>query len=111
MALKLGTIRMRARANGGITLIQALINYKIVTGLVRDKQTKQFAVKKPQRFVKTVTVALNGKQIFAANLSIGSSNDPFIAVKVKDGKEGDKVTVRWEDNQGDWDELSSPIGA
>lgn len=104
-------LRMRARAIGGVTLIHALIDYKIDTGLVRNKQTKQFEVKELQRFVKTVSVALNGKQIFAANLSIASSNDPFIAVKVKDGKEGDKLTVRWEDNQGDWGELRSPFGA
>lgn len=111
MARKLGTIRMRARTKGGITKILALVNYKIATGLVRDKLTMQFVVKKPQSFVKTVSVSLNGKQIFTGHLSIGSSNDPFLALKVKGGKDGDKVTVRWEDNHGNWDELTRPIGA
>lgn len=111
MARKQGTIRMRARAADGVTKILVLIRYKIATGLVRDKKTKAFDVKKPQSFVKTVTVSLNDKQIFAGNLSIGSSNDPFLALKAKGGKKGDTVKVRWEDNHGDWDELAQPISA
>lgn len=111
MARKQGSIRMRARTQGGVTKILTLIDYKIATGLVRNKQTKKFEVKKPQRFVKTVTVSLDGKPIFTGHLSIGSSNDPFLALKVKGGKKGDKVTVHWEDNKGDWDELTQPIGA
>ena len=111
MARKQGSIRMRARASGGVTKILVLVHYEIATGLVRDKTTKQFEVKKPQSFVKTVTVWLDGKQIFAGNLSIGSSNDPFFALKAKGGKSGDTVKVRWEDNHGDWDELTQPVQA
>jgi len=111
MERKQGSIRMRARASAGVTKIETLIEYKIVTGMVKDKLTGQFEVKKPQRFVKTITVSLNGKQIFAGDLSIGSSNDPFLALKVKGGKDGDMVKVHWEDNQGNWDELSRAVGA
>lgn len=111
MARKHGTIRMRAMATAGITKVEALVQYKIVTGLVRDKVTKQFEVRKPQRFVKTISVALSGKEVFTGDLSIGISDDPFFAVKVEGGKNGEMVTVRWEDNVGNWDELSRPIGA
>jgi sulfur-oxidizing protein SoxZ len=111
MARKKDTIRMRARTSGGATEILALIHYKIVSGLVRNKETKQFELKKPQRFVKTVTVSLNDKAVFTGNLSIGSSDDPFLGLKVKGGKDGDMVKVHWEDNQGDWDEISQPIKA
>lgn len=110
MARKHGTIRMRAQTQDGVTKILALINYKIATGLVRDKLTSAFEVKKPQHFVKTVTVSLNGKKVFTANLSIGSSDDPFLACKVKGGKHGDMVKVHWEDNDGNWDERSQAIG-
>lgn len=111
MSRKHGTIRMRAVATAGVTKIEALITYKIVTGLVRDKLTSQFEVRKPQRFVKTIGVSLNGRRIYTGNLSIGASDDPFFALKVKGGKNGDMVQVRWEDNVGNWDELSRPIGA
>lgn len=111
MARKQGTIRMRAREQGGVTKILTLINYKIVTGLVRNKETKQFDVEKPQRFVKTITVSLNDRPVFTGNLSIGSSSDPFLALKVKGAKNGDTVKVHWVDNNGDWDELSQAIGA
>lgn len=109
MAEKTGTIRMRARARNGVTEIQILINYKIATGLVLDKATKEFAVKKPQQFIKTVNVWLAGKPVLAGNLSIGASDDPYLAFKVKGGKPGDMVKVRWDDNGGNWDEIAIPI--
>ncbi len=111
MARKKGTIRMRARAKGGVTEIELLINYKIETGLVLNKETKELEVKKPQHFVKTVTVSLNGKPVVVSNLGIASSDDPYLAFKVKGGKAGDMVKVRWKDNGGDWDELARPVGA
>lgn len=111
MSRKHGTIRMRATSTAGVAKVEALITYKIVTGLVRDKLTSQFEVKKPQRFIKFIGVFVNGKQIFTGDLSIGVSDDPFFAMKVKGGKPGDMVKVRWEDNIGDWDELSRPIVA
>jgi sulfur-oxidizing protein SoxZ len=109
MPQKKGTIRMRARASGGVTTIQILINYKVDTGLVRDAKTNRLEVKKPQHFVKTVAVSLNDKPVMECNLSVGSSDDPFLSLKVKGGKPGDTVHVRWDDNGGDWDEFAQPI--
>jgi sulfur-oxidizing protein SoxZ len=111
MTRKHGTIRMRARVDGAVTKIEMLINYKIATGLVLNLKTRVLEVKKPQKFVKIVTVSLNGKPVVMSNLSIGSSDDPFLAFKVKGGKAGDTIKVRWEDNLGNWDELSQPVGA
>jgi hypothetical protein len=109
MAQRHGTIRMRARADAGVTTIQLLINYEVATGLVLNKQTNRFEVKAPQHFLKTVRVSLAGKPVVVSNLSIGSSDDPFLSFKVKDGKPGDTVHVRWDDNGGDWDELAQPV--
>jgi sulfur-oxidizing protein SoxZ len=109
MPRRTGTIRMRARASGGVTTIQILINYKVDTGLVLDAKTNRLEVKKPQHFIKTVTVALNDKPVVVGALSVGSSDDPFLSLKVKGGKPGDVVHVRWDDNGDDWDEFAQPV--
>lgn len=111
MTRKHGTIRMRAHSAEGETKIELLINYKIETGLVLNLRTKALEVKKPQKFIKTVTVSMNDTPVAVGYLGISSSDDPFLAFKCKGGKAGDTVTVQWADNLGNWDELTGSVSA
>jgi sulfur-oxidizing protein SoxZ len=52
-------------------------------------------------FIQTITAQLNGKTVFAADISQAVSRNPVFAFKVKGVKAGDKLTITWLDNTGD----------
>jgi sulfur-oxidizing protein SoxZ len=55
----------------------------------------------PLHFIQTITAQLNGKPVFAADVSQAISRNPVFAFKVKGAKAGDKITITWTDNKGD----------
>jgi sulfur-oxidizing protein SoxZ len=55
----------------------------------------------PPHFIQNVLVTLNGKTVFDAQWSQAVSRDPFLGLRVRGAKAGDKVSVTWTDNRGD----------
>jgi sulfur-oxidizing protein SoxZ len=65
----------------------------------------------PLHFIQTITAQLNGKTVFAADVSQAVSRNPVFAFKVKGAKAGDKLTIIWTDNKGDKRTDEVAIGA
>ena len=55
----------------------------------------------PVHFIQSVIVAHNGRTVLDAQWSQAVSRDPFLGLRVKGAKVGDKLTVTWVDNRGD----------
>src|SRR3954469_15940134 len=55
----------------------------------------------PVHFIQSVLVTLNDKTVLDAQWSQGISRDPFLGLRVKGAKAGDKIAVTWTDNKGD----------
>jgi sulfur-oxidizing protein SoxZ len=55
----------------------------------------------PVHFIQSVVVTHNGKTVLDAQWSQAVSRDPFLGLRVKGAKAGDKITVTWTDNKGD----------
>lgn len=89
--------RMKTRTHHGVTEVLILINHPMDTGLIRSPLTHKII---PAHFIKTLTISLNHTPALIADMSIGVSKDPLIAVKLKDAQSGDLVTVNWIDNEG-----------
>ena len=89
-------IAMRVRAGNGE--IKILMTHPSENGLRKDAKTGQMV---PAHFIKNVNVAVNGKTVLDGQWGGGVSKDPYLSLKVKGMKAGDKIAVNAEDNKGD----------
>ena len=90
-------MKIRANVVGDSTEVKVLMSHEMETGQRKDAQGKTI----PAWFIQNVTVAHNGKIVLDAQWSQAVSRDPFLGLRVKGAKVGDKITVTWTDNHGD----------
>ena len=90
-------MKIRAAAKDGITEIKVLMNHEMETGFRKDAA----GVVIPAWFITEVTAQLNGKTVMQAQWGPSVSKNPYVAIKVKGGQTGDKVTLTWIDTKGD----------
>ena len=88
---------MRAMLGAGFTDVRVLMGHPMETGQRKDASGKLV----PLHFIQSITAQLNGKTVFAADISQAVSRNPVFAFKVKGAKAGDKLSVTWQDNTGE----------
>lgn len=89
-------MRIRATLQGDTADVRILMRHPMETG---TRKTASGVV--PLHFIQSVIVQHNGKTVMDAQWSQAISRDPFLGVRVKGAKVGDKITVTWTDNKGD----------
>lgn len=89
-------MKIRATLQGDVADVRVLMAHPMETG-----QRKAEGKVVPPHFIQTITAQLNGKTVFAADISQAVSRNPVFAFKVKGAKAGDKLSITWQDNKGD----------
>ena len=102
----MSSIKMRAKASGGVTTIKALISHPMETGTRKDKKTGQ---KIPAHFIQEVVCKHGDKTVMTAQWGAAISKNPYLSFKFKGGNAGDTVTLSWTDNKGNSDSAESAI--
>lgn len=100
--------KIRAVAQGDVIDLKVLMNHPMETGDRKDPKTGQ---KVPRHFIQNVTVTLNGKVVLDAQMSQAISKNPFLELKIKGGKAGDKIAITWVDNTGDKNTTEGTVAA
>jgi sulfur-oxidizing protein SoxZ len=90
-------MKIRATLQGDVADVRVLMAHPMETGQRKDAAGKIV----PLHFIQTITAQLNGKTVFNADVSQAVSRNPVFAFKVKGAKAGDKLSITWQDNQGD----------
>jgi sulfur-oxidizing protein SoxZ len=90
-------MKIRATLQGDVADVRVLMAHPMETGLRKDAAGKMV----PLHFIQTITAQLNGKTVFSADVSQAVSRNPVFAFKVKGAKAGDRLSITWQDNQGD----------
>ena len=90
-------MKIRATLQGDVADVRVLMAHPMETGQRKDAAGKLV----PLHFIQTITAQLNGKTVFAADVSQAVSRNPVFAFKVKGAKAGDKLSITWQDNTGD----------
>lgn len=90
-------MRIRATLQGDVADVRILMRHPMETG--QRKDAKGDIV--PVHFIQSVIVMHNGTTVVDAQWSQAVSRDPFLGLRVKSAKVGDKITVTWGDNKGD----------
>ena len=99
-------MRIRATLTGDSADIKILMNHPMETGLRKDAKTNQLV---PAHFIQEVTVTHNGEVVLTAELGSGVSKNPYLGIKLKSAKAGDKIAVNWVDNTGDKNSAEAEI--
>jgi sulfur-oxidizing protein SoxZ len=100
-------MKIRATLQGDVADVRVLMAHPMETGQRKDASGNVV----PLHFIQTITAQLNGKPVFAADVSQAVSRNPVFAFKVKGAKAGDKITITWTDNKGDKRTDEVAIGA
>jgi len=100
-------MRIRATLQGDVVDVRILMRHPMETG--QRKDAKGDIV--PIHFIQNVLVTHNGKTVLDAQWSQAVSRDPFLGLRVKGARVGDKITVTWTDNKGDKRSDESTVAA
>jgi sulfur-oxidizing protein SoxZ len=90
-------MKIRASLQGDSADIRILMMHPMETG--QRKDAKGDIV--PLHFIRSVVVTHNGKTVLDAQWSQAVARNPFLGLRVKGAKAGDKISVTWVDNKGD----------
>lgn len=89
-------MKIRATMQGDVADVRILMRHPMETG---TRKTSSGVV--PLHFIQSVIVQHNGKTVLDAQWSQAISRDPFLGLRIKGAKAGDKINVTWTDNKGD----------
>src|SRR3954463_1436475 len=90
-------MRIRATLQGDVADVRILMRHPMETGLRKDAKGDLV----PTHFIQSVVATHNGKTIVDAQWSQAISRDPFLGLRIKGAKAGDKISVTWVDTKGD----------
>ena len=90
-------MKIRATLQGDTADVRILVAHPMETGQRKDAAGNIV----PVHFIETLSVTHNGKVVMDAQWSQAISRNPFLGLRVKGAKIGDKIVVSWTDNKGD----------
>lgn len=102
-------MKIRATLQGDVADVRILMLHPMETGTRKDSKGELV----PVHFISSVIVTHNGKTVLDAQWSQAISRNPFLGLRVKGAKAGDKISVMWTDNKGDkrTDEVAVAAGS
>ena len=101
------TTRITARMRQDFADVRALVMHPMETGNRRDAKGQLV----PVHFIQRVQITHNGRVVLDAQLSQAIARDPFVGIRVRGAKPGDKVALAWVDNRGTRDNVETVVAA
>jgi len=89
-------IKIRARLEGGVADLRALVTHPMENGLRTDPAGRSI----PNHFIQNLDVRRNGKTVLEAQIGRSVSTNPLFAFKVQGARADDRFTLTWRDNKG-----------
>ncbi len=96
----MSSIKIRFKPLDGACLLRILITHPMDTGRRVDKATGETI---PAHFIEEVKIERNGQTVASAGFGTGVSRDPYLSLRLKDARTGDRIRVSWADNLGQSD--------
>ena len=90
-------MKIRATLQGDSADVRVLMLHPMETG--QRKDAKGAIV--PLHFIQSVLITHNGRTVLDAQWSQAVSRNPFLGLRIKGARAGDKISVTWVDNKGD----------
>lgn len=97
--------RLKAEKTGNGIRATCLIKHPMETGNRLDSDGNKI----PIHYVKYVKFSINGEHVGTLNLGPGVSADPYLSFDIADVNSGDTLTLQWEDNKGESDNVERVV--
>lgn len=91
------TMKIRAKLSGDMLEIKLIISHPMETGRKKDDAGDLI----PAHFIQLVNIMLNDKTLLETQWGTGIAKNPYLTIRAKGAKVGDKITVSWLDNMGE----------
>ena len=101
-----GKMKIRARAENGVTSVRALITHPMETGRRKDSAGNLI----PAHFITEFTAKHGDKVVLSMQMGPSVSTNPYVAFSFNGGAKGEMVELSWVDNTGDSRSDSTSIG-
>lgn len=101
----MSSIKMKAKAEGEMVEVKALITHPMETGLRKDKATGELV---PAHYIQEIVVTSGDKTLVTAYWGASVSKNPFMGFKYK-GAVGDKLKITWKDNKAATDSAETDV--
>jgi len=102
----MSTIKIRAKADGGVTTVKCLMSHPMEPGTRKDSKTGKLI---PAHHITEVNAEHNGNVVMTANWGGGISKNPYLSFKFKGASAGDQIKISWVDNEGASDSAVAEI--
>jgi sulfur-oxidizing protein SoxZ len=102
----MASIKIRAKAAGGVTTVKALISHPMETGLRKNKKTGKPI---PAHFIQEVNCEHSGNNVLTALWGPAVSKNPYLSFKFTGANAGDTLKLSWVDNKGESDSIETKI--
>ncbi len=99
------SIKIRAKAKGGVVTVKALMNHPMETGLRKDKKTGKMI---PAHHIQEVTAKAGDDTVMTAVWGGAISKNPYLSFKYP-GAKGDSLSLSWVDNKGNSDSMTAKV--
>ena len=96
----MSSIKIRIKRLDAACLLRILISHPMETGRRVDKSSGGAV---PAHFITDVKIEHNGQTVASARFGTAVSRDPYLSVRLRDARSGDRIQVSWADNQGQSD--------
>lgn len=91
-------IKIRAKLDGDVAEIKALMPHDMESGLRRDAETGELV---PAHYITDVVAEHNGEVVLTAYWGPAVSKNPYLSFSFSGAAAGDKLKLTWNDNKGD----------
>ncbi|HIP12959.1 MAG TPA: thiosulfate oxidation carrier complex protein SoxZ [Arcobacter sp.] len=87
-------MRIKAKIRKEYTVVKMMAKHVMLS------KTEAIRKKKTANYITTIIATVNDIIVFEVTSSQSLSKNPYLKFKFKDGKKGDKITIKWEDLLG-----------
>ena len=99
------SMKIRAKLTDDTAEIKLIISHPMETGRKKDDFGQLIAA----HFIKLLVITLNDKTVLETQWGTAISKNPYLTIRVRGAKLGDKVTVTWQDNLGETGSQDSAV--
>ena len=90
--------KLRVQMKDGAAEVKLLLQHPMETGNRMDPTT---GLKVPRHFIRELICEHNGNEVLRTQWSWGMARTPYLSFRIRNGRSGDQVRIRWNDDRGE----------
>lgn len=98
-------MKIRALLKESTTEVKVLMLHPMETG----RRKNDIGETIPAHFIQLIIVHVNNNVVLEAQWGTGISKNPYLTFYLRNTKAGDRITVKWIDNQGDSNHIETTV--